>query len=134
LVHANIKPSNILIVRDPTTQKEVIKLCDPECDYHQSFMNQNSNNHMMGAHGYKAPESYEAQMDKRFKILIKQDIWAIGIIIHQLLTNNHPIITTDLRSVEELKGKVMKCDFTIHSDLKGTVYEKIIMSCLRKKP
>jgi len=102
-------------------------------NFQQSFI-QTTNNNMMGTHGYAAPECYEGEIDERFEILKKQDIWAIGIIIHQLLTNNHPFITKGLKSIEELKIKVINGDFTLHSSLKDTVYEKIIQSCFRVKP
>ena len=77
------------------------------------------------------PEYYNLGYDCATK---KVDIWALGCIIHQILTNNHPFLSKDVRTMEDLKHIVMNGKFKIHKNLANTIYQNIISSCLRVNP
>lgn len=80
---------------------------------------------MMGTHGYIAPELYKEKHGK-YEISKKTDVWSLGCIIHQVLTNTHPFLTKEIRSLDELKKLVLHGKYKIHKNLENSIYENII--------
>lgn len=79
IVHRDIKPSNIMINNYGT-----VKLIDFDIS-RMVRENRNKDTIMMGTTGYAAPEQFGiAQTDAR------TDIFAIGVVINEMLTGKHP--------------------------------------------
>mmetsp|Transcript_22491 Transcript_22491/g.17001 ORF Transcript_22491/g.17001 Transcript_22491/m.17001 type:complete len:248 (+) Transcript_22491:304-1047(+) len=133
IVHSDLKPSNILIVQSGEAKKETVKVCDFGSSRVQNKgAISNTTVSMLGTHGYMPPEYYSSQGPK--ELSTKSDVWALGCIIHQILTNNHPFLNKDTKSVDELKHKVVNSKYTIHKSIENTIYSNIIQTCLRVNP
>ena len=73
---------------------------------------------MMGTHGYIAPEFYLNTGGIDDSVMsVKIDVWALGCIIHQILTNNHPFLNKDCKTMEDLKHNVINAKYTLHKSL-----------------
>lgn len=131
IIHQDLKPSNLLVVVNPETQKDIIKVCDFGSSRNTSKGSiAHTTVSMLGTHGYIAPEFYLGTS----QISNKVDVWALGCIIHQILTNNHPFLNKECKSMEELKHNVVNAKYTLHKSLQNTIYGNIIQSCLRINP
>ncbi len=83
IVHRDIKPSNIMITRDGR-----VKMCDfglaKRYDVESSFRTQTGTG--MGTPDYAAPE----QFDPKANIDHRADIYALGVMIYQMITGQLP--------------------------------------------
>ena len=78
IVHRDIKPENVILRRSEAVliDFDVSRLCKPE---------QPADTRVMGTAGYAAPEQFGfTQTDRR------ADIYALGILLNELLTKQHP--------------------------------------------
>ena len=126
IIHQDLKPSNILVTVDKETEREILKLCDfgSSRAFNKSQLT-SATVTMLGTHGYIPPEMYKEKQQK-YEISKKSDIWSLGCIIHQVLTNTHPFLTKETRSLDELKKVVISGKYKLHQTLEGTIYENII--------
>ena len=94
IIHRDLKPSNILL-----TKKIVVKLCDFGTSKMVELVNANS---YVGTLFYMAPE-----VVSNGKITKSVDMWAVGIIIFQLLSGGeHPYSVTSIDPKAKFEDKI----------------------------
>lgn len=91
IVHKDIKPSNIILTKDGTP-----KILDFGISSLLDDSGKDGGNGMiMGTPSYMSPEQVQGQpLDQR------SDIYALGVLLHQMLTGNPPYDTTTLTEHE----------------------------------
>ena len=103
-VHRNLKPTNILI------KNNVAKITD------FGIIKQNEKNFIPMAN-YFGTESYiSPELLKGEKYSEKSDIWALGIIFHQMLTKGDDIFKFKEKN-EDLKLKILNSEIVIHPNI-----------------
>lgn len=87
IIYRDLKPANVMVSRDPATGKPRIKLIDfGIARFHKP--GQRRDTEAFGTQGYAPPEQYgKSQTDAR------SDIYALGVLLHQLLTKYDPTTT-----------------------------------------
>lgn len=120
IIHRDIKPSNIMINADGN-----IKLID--FDIARTYKEyRGKDTRYIGTDGFAPPEQYGfAQTD------IRTDIYAIGAVMYELLTNGQPLQTLISYS-GELKEVILKCTQLNPDDRYQSVNE--LADALLKKP
>lgn len=116
-VHRDVKPDNILLHGDEAVliDFDVSRLLKPERD---------TDTQVMGTTGYAAPEQYGlAQTDAR------SDIYALGVVINEMLTGKHP--STSLTE-GSLRTIVEKC-IEVNADKRFSSAAEL-RKALEKKP
>jgi len=90
-MHRDVKASNIMFL---DTKHEIIKLID--FDFAINFKkNENiQNKHMTGTPNYLAPEIIKKGISNE-----KSDIWAVGITLFYLMTQNKPFEGKDVNEL-----------------------------------
>jgi serine/threonine protein kinase/predicted ATPase len=94
IIHRDLKPANILIAEDGT-----VRLSDFGVAYLGSKRRVTQADVVVGTIDYLAPEAFDGgQVDKR------ADIWAVGVILFQMLTGRHPFASD---SMSETLNKIL---------------------------
>lgn len=134
VIHRDLKPDNIMI----DTNSFSIKLLD--FGISRKTLHEETKTIVVGTPIYMAPENFDIvfgtgasmRVDSEMKISPKVDIWALGIIINQLLSNEEPWAKykgTDV-SVLFLKG----IHFPISDKIKDDDIRQLIISCTEPLP
>lgn len=81
IIHRDIKPKNILL----TNNNKILKICD--FGFAKSIIdNVSLMETLCGSPLYMAPEIIN---NKKYNI--KSDLWSVGIILYEIIYNNHPL-------------------------------------------
>jgi hypothetical protein len=127
VLHRDLKPANILLDEhgEPlVTDFGLAKLRDAEVELTQT-------GEVMGTPGYMAPEQAAG---RNTDVSPQTDVWALGVILFQLLTGQRPF---DHPSRERLLELIQRADAprprALRPDL-DPVLEAICLKCLEKKP
>lgn len=122
IVHRDLKPENIMITKD-----NIVKITDFGLAFAASSHSITNPGMLMGTLGYLSPEQAKGvDVDHR------TDIYALGVILYELLTSNLPIIDLNpagmiYKILNEPPTPPSKYNPNIPPNL-----EKIIMKCLQK--
>jgi serine/threonine-protein kinase len=133
IVHRDLKPANLFVTRLPDGALSVKVL-----DFGISKMRSNSSSvpdvsitktaTMMGSPLYMSPEQLQSSKDADQRA----DIWALGIILQELLTGSSPFIAD---TVPELVAKILSMPppalRSVRSDIPEGL-ERAILKCLEK--
>ncbi len=129
LVHRDVKPENIFLTREPgTSYGLLVKLIDFGIAKASAQGMQTMSGTIKGKFGYMAPEYIGGSIDAR------ADLFAIGVIAHELLTNR-PLFSgpDDMATLQ----RVMKMDIAPPSRSNPQVppeIDDIVMTALERDP
>ena len=129
LVHRDLKPGNLFVVRRPSG-RPLVKVLDfgiakstganPDFSVTQTTS-------MMGSPGYMSPEQARSSKD----VDARADIWALGVVMYELITGRAPFLG---ESITELALKVVT---EPHPPLPAGLpraFVEIVDRCLEKEP
>ncbi len=133
IVHRDLKPSNMFLARQ-SDDTEIVKVLDfgiskqisPEALTANPSLTKTTD--VFGSPTYMSPEQLKASRD----VDTRADIWAIGVILHELLTGKPPF---GGGTVAEIFGailhqpapRVRESRKDVHADL-----ERVLLRCLEK--
>jgi serine/threonine protein kinase len=122
IVHRDIKPANIMVVKDTD-----IKISDFGAAY--LWKNNPTESMNVGSPAYMSPEQIAGKA-----LTHQSDMFAVGIVLYELLTGTRPFMAQSLR---EVLDKVMGADPVLPSRLRSelpSALDGIIMMALAKDP
>lgn len=138
ITHRDLKPANIMLVSGNDDDFDSLDQCDPKItDFGFAKLNdprltETQSSVLVGTPSYMAPE----QMHRRFESNHSEatDIYAMGVILFELLTRTLPIagetyfeVLDNIRTSRPLKVRSIRRELP-------TGIEKIIGTCLQKNP
>ena len=131
IVHRDVKPENLFLTRGPdgTPSIKVLdfgisKISGPTADLAVT-----STQAIMGSPLYMSPEQLRSSRD----VDARTDVWALGVILYQLLTNNLPFAGENLTA---LITSVIFAKFIPPSVVKGDLppaLDAIVARCLERE-
>ncbi|MDQ3332452.1 MAG: bifunctional serine/threonine-protein kinase/formylglycine-generating enzyme family protein, partial [Planctomycetota bacterium] len=125
IVHRDVKPANLMINRDGDVR--VADFCIALQDEQQEA----AKGEVLGSPAYMAPEQFTGEahlLDGR------ADVWALGVVLYELLTGRRPF---PAQSFEGLKEEVLKRDPRPLRQLNPKLpawIDAVLAKCLAKKP
>lgn len=132
IIHRDLKPANVLVDRS-TGEPKVLDFGIARIagfDDAQSLMWQTTAGVLLGTPGYMSPEQAAGKVEE---IDVRSDIWSLGILLHELLTDRLPVqtahlsITEALRRIESLEPAPIG---RIDPSLRGGDLEVIVQTAL----
>jgi serine/threonine-protein kinase len=127
ILHRDLKPGNVLLGENDEPMVSdfgLAKLLDASVDLTHSGQ-------VLGTPAYMAPEQVAGQTGK---IGPKADVWALGVMLYELVTGRRPF---QGESREDLYRQILTTDppspRTVKTDLDGKL-EAILNKCLEKDP
>ena len=118
IIHRDLKPANILLVG------ENWKLADFGIARSLQDGTSTYTTKQLGSPAYMSPESYYGKISPAW------DLWSLGVMIHDLLSNQHPFPT---QIEAELMRMVLNEEPTLSANL-GSPFREIVTGCLVKEP
>ena len=129
VVHGDLKPDN-LIIKETKGGYFTIKVIDFDAGYLTS--NFPFGDDIEGDFVYFAPETYLASCEDKDAVLTpKVDVFALGIIFHQILCGEMPLLLPDYQYVYE--AVLDDSSVLLHEKI-PVILQKLIYSMLRKDP
>ena len=126
IVHADVKPENILF-KSTLPYQYTAKIIDFDGSYLES--DAPFGDDVKGTEAYLAPESYLALAEQKVALTPKVDVFALGIIFHEMLCGKKPAFSKeyDYLHAAVLSDAKVTLDSTIPSG-----YRSIIENMLKK--
>jgi len=135
VVHRDLKPGNLFLSKGPDGSDFVkvldfgiSKATDPQNASGESSLTQTSA--VMGSPFYMSPE----QMLSARNVSAASDIWAIGVILHQLITGTLPFAAA---TPEKVCSRVLNGSPTLLRDVNPNLpagLEQVVARCLQRRP
>jgi eukaryotic-like serine/threonine-protein kinase len=127
ILHRDLKPANILFDARGTplvSDFGLAKFVDANLELTQSGQ-------VLGTPSYMAPEQASGQSDQ---ISAQTDVWALGVILYELLTDRRPFVGA---SQEDQLRKVQTTEPPRPRSLNRSLdraLERVVLKCLEKEP
>jgi serine/threonine-protein kinase len=132
LVHRDLKPANLFLTRraDGTSCIKVLDFGITKVTGPEAGLGMTKTNAVMGSPRYMSPE----QMRSTRAVDVRADIWALGIVLHEVLAGAPPF---DATSMPELLVAILQDPPQPLSRLRPDVpaeLERTVFRCLEKDP
>ncbi len=86
IIHRDLKPSNVLVTKD-----NVLKVLDFGLATFKQRQSDENQSGMVGTLAYMSPEAFRGEL-----VDGRADLYAVGIMAHQMFTNKHPFDTSNI--------------------------------------
>ena len=132
LVHRDVKPANLFLARRPDG-RAVLKILDFGIAKRLADKRRRSLTNparSLGSPWYMSPE----QMMDPSRVDARTDIWSLGVLLFELLTNDHPF---DGEGVPEVCAKVLNAPPPSLADFRRGIdrrLDAVVRRCLEKDP
>ena len=131
LVHRNLKPTNVFLARDDDGRPivKVLDFCLVEGALSDVSLTTSTAESIVSSLAYLAPE----QVRDPSSVDVRADIWAVGALLHELLTGVPPYTAS---SVPGIFAAIAADSPTPVSQLRGelpTELEEVVLRCLEKE-
>jgi tetratricopeptide (TPR) repeat protein len=140
-IHRDLKPGNVLLAADESADpaRPLLERCVPKVTDFGLAMRLDAGEDeqlsgkgdQLGTAAYMAPEQVEGRRDQ---IDPRTDVWAIGVILHELLTGRTPF---EAKTFSELARKIVEVEPPKVRDANAAVPRDlgtIVDNCLAKDP
>lgn len=125
VVHADLKPSNILIKETTSGSGKSKSLTAKLIDFDSSYLEREreKDDRIEGDVVYLAPETLLADQGEDVKLTTKVDVFALGLLFHQYYTGDLPRFSTEYSYAHEavLDGRTLFLDTRLPADLKDLI-------------
>ena len=123
IIHRDVSPSNIIVSDDG-----VVKLIDFGIAKASAAGMQTTSGMLKGKFGYMAPEYIAGSIDAR------ADLWAVGVIAHELLTNR-PLFTArdDMETLVRVRDMAIKPPSARNAKIPPEI-DDLVMTALTRDP
>nr|HEX4315244.1 protein kinase [Kofleriaceae bacterium] len=123
IIHRDVSPSNIIV-----SDEGVVKLIDFGIAKASAAGMQTTSGMLKGKFGYMAPEYIAGSIDAR------ADLWALGVIAHELLTNR-PLFTAadDMDTLTRVRDMKIKPPSARNAKVPPEI-DDIVMTALQRDP
>ncbi len=128
IIHADMKPENILF-KETIAGFYTAKIIDFDASYLAS--NPPFGDDVQGTPEYFAPESFLVLAEQPAVLSPKVDVFALGIIFHEMLCGEKPAISSDFTYIYEA---ALNDSEIIINDSILPAYREIIFNMLKKNP
>jgi serine/threonine-protein kinase len=131
IVHRDVKPANLFLVRKPNG-RVMVKVLDfgiaKAASFGRGELTQTSN--VLGSPLYMSPEQLRASKD----VDARSDVWSVGVTLFYLLTKRVPF---EAEGIGEIAAKILYAEplaLSLFAPDLPTELETLILACLKKDP
>jgi tRNA A-37 threonylcarbamoyl transferase component Bud32 len=136
IVHRDLKPDNLFLIRDyRDPSRENVKVLDfgiakLGIDTSQSVSVKTRTGSVMGTPAYMSPEQCRGTKE----IDYRTDIYALGVILYEMLTGRPPFVSEGFGEMVHLHISATPASPRTHDPSIPADLEQVIMACLAKEP